>query len=255
MTDEPTSLHAMCDPTEQMAARVRELEAENVRLRDKVQSLGTEGHAYREGKIVGMTKAKARAEAAEAELIRVRAEEDRTGVRVTAYHRSFPEAADGRPMPPMADELMTAGLNCEDARFVAIQLAQNGLRLAPYEAGPVCDVLAQLDQAHISYMRAKGRNPDEYTSRFSLAVDAIRDLPTYGDARTALAARDRATRAAAMREAAAIVDRYTEDEMLQGASGWSEEETGWWKTGGLDHLLAAHSAILARAAEIEQEGE
>lgn len=49
--------------------------------------------------------------------------------------RSFPEAADGRPMPPIGDELMTAGLNCEDARFVAIQLAQNGLTLAPAEQG------------------------------------------------------------------------------------------------------------------------
>lgn len=44
-------------------------------------------------------------------------------------HRSFPDAADGRPMPPMGDELMIAGLNDEDARFVAIQLAQNGLAL------------------------------------------------------------------------------------------------------------------------------
>ena len=46
-------------------------------------------------------------------------------------HRSFPDAADGRPLPPMADELMTAGLSGEDARFVAIQLAQNGLMLVP----------------------------------------------------------------------------------------------------------------------------
>lgn len=43
--------------------------------------------------------------------------------------RSFPEAADGRPMPPMGYDLMTAGMNAEDARFVAIQLAQNGLAL------------------------------------------------------------------------------------------------------------------------------
>jgi len=46
-------------------------------------------------------------------------------------HRSFPEAGDGRPLPPMGDELMTAGLNAEDARFVAVQLAQNGLALTP----------------------------------------------------------------------------------------------------------------------------
>lgn len=44
-------------------------------------------------------------------------------------HRSFPDAADGRPMPPMGDELMIAGLNVEDARFVAIQLRQNGYYL------------------------------------------------------------------------------------------------------------------------------
>lgn len=51
-------------------------------------------------------------------------------------HRSFPDAADGRPMPPMGDELMTAGLNGDDARFVAIQLAQNGLRLTPAPSAP-----------------------------------------------------------------------------------------------------------------------
>jgi hypothetical protein len=46
-----------------------------------------------------------------------------------ALHRSFPEAGDGRPMPPMGDDLMTAGLSADDARFVAVQLAQNGLTL------------------------------------------------------------------------------------------------------------------------------
>ena len=51
-------------------------------------------------------------------------------------HRSFHDAADGRPMPPMGDELMTAGLNGDDARFVAIQLAQNGLRLTPAPSAP-----------------------------------------------------------------------------------------------------------------------
>ena len=50
---------------------------------------------------------------------------------VPALHRSFPEAGDGRPLPPMGDELMTAGLNAEDARFVAVQLAQNGWTLTP----------------------------------------------------------------------------------------------------------------------------
>ena len=50
-----------------------------------------------------------------------------------AEHRSFPDAADGRAMPPMGDELMTAGLSADDARFVAIQLAQNGLTLVTVE--------------------------------------------------------------------------------------------------------------------------
>jgi hypothetical protein len=44
-------------------------------------------------------------------------------------HRSFPDAGDGRPLPPMGDELMTAGLSAEDARFVAVQLRQNGYYL------------------------------------------------------------------------------------------------------------------------------
>ena len=44
-------------------------------------------------------------------------------------HRSFPDAGDGRALPPMGDELMTAGLSAEDARFVAVQLRQNGYYL------------------------------------------------------------------------------------------------------------------------------
>lgn len=44
-------------------------------------------------------------------------------------HRSFPDAGDGRPLPPMGHELMTAGLSDEDARFVAVQLAKNGYYL------------------------------------------------------------------------------------------------------------------------------
>ena len=71
-----------------------------------------------------------------------------TAQPVAQERRSFPDAADGRPMPPMGDDLMTAGLNGEDARFVAIQLAQNGLSLvsttpAPVEAG----LLDRLDGA------------------------------------------------------------------------------------------------------------
>jgi hypothetical protein len=43
--------------------------------------------------------------------------------------RSFPEIADGRSMPPMADELMSAGLSPDDARFAATQLRRNGFYL------------------------------------------------------------------------------------------------------------------------------
>ena len=46
-----------------------------------------------------------------------------------APDRSFPEAVDGQPLPPMGYELMEAGLNEEDARFVATQLRQNGYYL------------------------------------------------------------------------------------------------------------------------------
>lgn len=47
----------------------------------------------------------------------------------TSDYRSFPDAADGRPLPPMADELMAAGLNDEDARFVARMLRDQGYYL------------------------------------------------------------------------------------------------------------------------------
>ena len=43
--------------------------------------------------------------------------------------RSFPEAADGRPIPPMAAELWAAGLSVDDASFAARQLRQNGYYL------------------------------------------------------------------------------------------------------------------------------
>jgi len=44
-------------------------------------------------------------------------------------HRSFPDAADGRPLPPMAYDLMAAGLSSEDACFVAVQLRRKGFYL------------------------------------------------------------------------------------------------------------------------------
>lgn len=74
-------------------------------------------------------------------------DDKRVCVQPAPDHRSFPDAADGRPMPPMGDELMTAVLNCDDARFVAIQLAQNGLTLAPaaqpYEFSEIPDTPEQ----------------------------------------------------------------------------------------------------------------
>lgn len=63
-----------------------------------------------------------------------------------ALHRSFPDAGDGRPMPPMGDELMIAGLREADARFVAVQLAQNGLTLTA-QPDPRDEVIARLVEA------------------------------------------------------------------------------------------------------------
>lgn len=63
---------------------------------------------------------------------------------VPVDQRSFPDAADGRPLPPMGDELMTAGLSAEDARFVAMQLAANGLTLV-HAAKPAPQVKALAD--------------------------------------------------------------------------------------------------------------
>lgn len=43
--------------------------------------------------------------------------------------RSFPTAADGRPIPPMAVELWAAGADVETANFVARQLAASGIAM------------------------------------------------------------------------------------------------------------------------------
>ena len=48
---------------------------------------------------------------------------------MTTDDRSFPDAADGRPFPPMMNELMTAGLSGDDARFVARMLREEGYYL------------------------------------------------------------------------------------------------------------------------------
>ena len=48
-------------------------------------------------------------------------------------HRSFPEAADGRPSLPMEPELWAAGCDMETARFVARQLAAQGYTLVRVE--------------------------------------------------------------------------------------------------------------------------
>jgi hypothetical protein len=79
-----------------------------------------------------------RHEDAEAVIARLLAEIDSlSGALIPhpALHRSFPDASDGRQMPPMGYDLMAAGLSSEDARFVALQLAQKGMALAP--ASPV----------------------------------------------------------------------------------------------------------------------
>lgn len=44
-------------------------------------------------------------------------------------HRSFPEAADGRPQLPMEPELRAAGCDVETSRFVARQLRSEGYYL------------------------------------------------------------------------------------------------------------------------------
>lgn len=102
--------------------------------------------------------------------------------------RSFPDAADGRPMPPMGDELMTAGLNCDDARFVAIQLAQNGLTLAPAaqdgsEVEPVTDAdelraelrraLAQIDSLEAECDRRHAQTESDHDA-LKAEVDDLR---------------------------------------------------------------------------------
>ena len=87
-------------------------------------------------------------------------------------HRSFPEAADARAMPPGGDELMMAGLGGEDARFVAIQLMENGITLTDWRVKAV----EELTLAHRSYMIGKGRDPEKYASQFSMAVAALAKL-------------------------------------------------------------------------------
>ena len=87
-------------------------------------------------------------------------------------HRSFPDAADARPMPPGGDELMIAGLGGEDARFIAIQLMEHGITLTDWRA----EAVKELTLAHRSYMIGKGRDPEKYASQFSMAVAALAAL-------------------------------------------------------------------------------
>ncbi len=51
----------------------------------------------------------------------------------TIDHRSFPDAADGRPMPPMGYALMEAGLSGSDAAYAARQLRGQGYYLVRSE--------------------------------------------------------------------------------------------------------------------------
>jgi len=93
-----------------------------------------------------------------------------------ALHRSFLDAGDGRPMPPMGDELMIAGLSEVDARFVAVQLARNGLTLRDWRE----TAIVAMELAHRDYMTGKCRDPDKYTSSFSLAAKALKIGETVG---------------------------------------------------------------------------
>lgn len=43
--------------------------------------------------------------------------------------RAFPDAADGRPIPPMSAEIWAAGADTETAIFVARQLAMYGIAM------------------------------------------------------------------------------------------------------------------------------
>lgn len=43
--------------------------------------------------------------------------------------RAFPDAADGRPVPPMAAEIWAAGADLDTANFVARQLAASGIAM------------------------------------------------------------------------------------------------------------------------------
>lgn len=109
-----------------------------------------------------------------------------------ALHRSFPEAGDGRPLPPMGDELMTAGLSAEDARFVAVQLAQNGWTLTP---NPV-DASQTADPAV---------NAPDYTlaPHLQRIVETAKTTPQWDTVHDRMAAPDPAAiREAALREAA-----------------------------------------------------
>lgn len=78
-----------------------------------------------------------------------------------AHAQSFTDACDGRASPPMACELMTAGLSSSDADFVAGQLAQNGLIL-----------VTKTDQAKLlAALERSKRLRDQYRA----ALDAERD--------------------------------------------------------------------------------
>lgn len=92
-----------------------------------------------------------------------------------ALHRSFPDAGDGRQMPPMGDELMTAGLSVEDARFVAVQLAQNGLMLTA-QPDPRDAMIARLVGALEAYKRRSKRIPFDLAVSSDAAIAAAKDV-------------------------------------------------------------------------------
>lgn len=63
-------------------------------------------------------------------------------------HRSFPDAGDGRPMPPMGDTFYEAGLAPSDAAFIARRLRQNGYYLVRSEDLGWADIRRFQEELH-----------------------------------------------------------------------------------------------------------
>ena len=94
-----------------------------------------------------------------------------------ALHRSFPEAGDGRPLPPMVDELMTAGLSAVDAHFVAVQLAQNGLTLVNADAIEAQDARIKVLEEAIRWNKTIDGLPKKPGARDYEQIECLIKLP------------------------------------------------------------------------------